>query len=160
MDLILKTLNNLSAPKCLCGAQQLYTHSSRFLMSAAQLLLRLKLQHLLLYFIHSFIYWFIFRGFCILINTKTKFQLQPLAGPVRSNEQFLFPPTWRVCIATPKFIPGRFFFLEVSILTLHDNTCVWSGSSLGRLDVTLITFGWKKLLATGRQDCGGHCHTQ
>lgn len=29
-----------------------------------------------------------------------------------------------------------------------------------RLDVTLITAGWRNLLATGMDSCGGHCHTQ
>ena len=49
---------------------------------------------------------------------------------------------------------------DVSDLTSHDNMCLWPGWAVGRLDVTLITAGWRNLLATGRDDCGGHCHTQ
>lgn len=49
---------------------------------------------------------------------------------------------------------------DVSNLTLHDNTCLWWGLAVGCLDVTFIAVGWKNLLATGMDDCGGHCHTQ
>ncbi len=49
---------------------------------------------------------------------------------------------------------------DVSNLTLHDNMCLWPGWLVGRLDVTLITVGCRNLLATGRDDCRGHCHTQ
>lgn len=38
--------------------------------------------------------------------------------------------------------------------------CLWPGWVVGRLDVTLITVGWRNLLATGMDSCGGHCHTQ
>lgn len=49
---------------------------------------------------------------------------------------------------------------DVTNLTLHDNMCLRLGWAVGRLDVTLITVGWRNLLATGRDGCGGHCHTQ
>lgn len=40
-------------------------------------------------------------------------------------------------------------------------TCVCGlGWVVGRLDVTLITVGWRNLLATSMDSCGGHCHTQ
>lgn len=51
-------------------------------------------------------------------------------------------------------------FFDTSNLTLHDNMCLWPGWVVGRLDVTLITVGWRDLLATGMNGCGGHCHTQ
>lgn len=49
---------------------------------------------------------------------------------------------------------------DVSNLTLHDNTCLWWDLAVGCLDVTFIAVGWKNLLATGPDHCGGHCHTQ
>lgn len=49
---------------------------------------------------------------------------------------------------------------DISDLTLHDNMCLWPGWVVVCLDVTLIAVGWRNLLATGRDGCGGHCHTQ
>lgn len=45
--------------------------------------------------------------------------------------------------------------LDASGLTLHDNTCLRWGLAAGYLDVTFIVVGWKKLLATGADGCGG-----